>query len=107
MSEIGQNVGSILFSDPVAYALRNGIFTIAGRAIKQVKMIAKATPFVMLFDGFKKKRGVAVEIAFQDVHIILSGKLVLTQDNLHTLKTAHAFQMLSRARRLVLFHGKG
>ena len=107
MGEIRKNVRSVFFSDPVAYALRNGIFTIAGRAIKQVKMIAKATPFVMLFDGFKKKRGVAVEIAFQDVHIILSGKLVLTQDNLHTLKTAHAFQMLSRARRLVLFHGKG
>ena len=43
-------------------------------------MIAKATPFVVLFDGFKKKRGVAVEIAFQDMHVILSGELVLIQD---------------------------
>ena len=99
MSEIGQNVGSIFFSNPVANALRNGIFTIAGRAVKQIEMITQAAPFVFLFSVFKKKRGVAVEIAFQDVHVILSGELVLTQDNLHTLKTAHAFQILSRARR--------
>ena len=80
MGEIGQDVGSLFFSNPVANALRNGIFTIAGRAVKQVKMIAKATPFVVLFDGLKKKRGIAVEIAFQDVHVILSGELVLIQD---------------------------
>ena len=62
-------------------------------------MITQAAPFVFLFSVFKKKGSVAVEIAFQDVHVILSGKLVLTRDNLHTLKTAHAFQILSRTRR--------
>ncbi len=62
-------------------------------------MITQAALFVFLFSVFKKKGSVAVEIAFQDVHVILSGELVLTQDNLHTLKTAHAFQILSRARR--------
>jgi len=45
MGEIGQNVGFIFFSDPVAYALRNGIFAIAGRAVKQTKMTAEIIPF--------------------------------------------------------------
>jgi len=36
------------------------------------------------------------------MHVILSGELVLTQDNLHTLKTAHAFQ--SYPERTVWFY---